>query len=197
MAAKQLSVKAQMTRSSLVVAAAIILREEGPQAVTYRNVAKKAGAASSAVGYYFDSIDEVLKEAAEFNMRAWAERAEKAADAAEAMAPEEARAQVVALLLRACLPEQFDVPAAHYAQLIMAAQSKVVTAVYRRGRVRLSEANARILARAGYPEVDPSIVSALVDGAAVAGISEGNPVREVARRVLTDAFDLLGASQSR
>jgi hypothetical protein len=40
-------------------------------------------------------------------------------------------------------------------------------------------------------------VSALVDGAAVAGISEGNPVREVARRVLTDAFDLLGASQSR
>lgn len=103
---------------------------------------------------------------------------------------------MVALLLRACLPEQFDVPAAHYEQLIMAAQSKVVTAVYRRGRVRLSEANARILARAGYPEVDPSIVSALVDGAAVAGISEGNPVREEARRVLTDAFDLLGASQS-
>jgi DNA-binding transcriptional regulator YbjK len=197
MAGKRLSTKAQMTRSSLVTAAALILREEGPAAVTYRNVAKKAGAASSAVGYYFDSIDEVLKEAAEFNMREWAERAEKAADVAEAMTPEMARDQVVGLLLRACLPEAFDVPAAHYEQLIMAAQSKVVTAVYRRGRVRLSEANARILKRAGFPEVDPSVVSALVDGAAVAGISEGNPVREEARRVLTDAFDLLRAAQAR
>jgi DNA-binding transcriptional regulator YbjK len=72
MAGKRLSTKAQMTRSSLVTAAALILREDGPAAVTYRNVAKKAGAASSAVGYYFDSIDEVLKEAAEFNMREWA-----------------------------------------------------------------------------------------------------------------------------
>lgn len=197
MAGKRLSTKAQMTRSSLVTAAALILREEGPAAVTYRNVAKKAGAASSAVGYYFDSIDELLKEAAEFNMREWAERAEKAADAAEAMMPEEARANVVSLLLRACLPESFDVPAAHYEQLIMAAQSKVVTAVYRRGRVRLSEANARILARAGFSELDPSLVSALVDGAAVAGISEGHAVRDEARRVLTDAFDLLRAAQSR
>lgn len=42
MAAKQLSVKAQMTRSSLVVAAAIILREEGPQAVTYRKCGQKS-----------------------------------------------------------------------------------------------------------------------------------------------------------
>ena len=57
------SLKAQITRTSLVLAAAALLREEGPKAVTYRKVAKWAGAASSSVGYYFDSVTELLHEA--------------------------------------------------------------------------------------------------------------------------------------
>ncbi len=89
MAGKHRTVKAQLTRSSLVVAAAIILREQGPSSVTYRHVAGKAGAASSSVGYYFDSIDDLLREAAEYNVRMWARRAEKAADAAEDLTREE------------------------------------------------------------------------------------------------------------
>ena len=43
--------KAQATRASLVMAAAELLREEGPAAVTYRGVSKRAGAAYSSVGY--------------------------------------------------------------------------------------------------------------------------------------------------
>ena len=57
------SLKAQITRASLVLAAAALLREEGPGAVTYRRVAKWANAASSSVGYYFDSVTELLQEA--------------------------------------------------------------------------------------------------------------------------------------
>ena len=54
------SIKARITRASLVVAAAAIMQEEGPSAVTYRSVAKRANTAASSTGYYFDSISDLL-----------------------------------------------------------------------------------------------------------------------------------------
>ena len=96
------SLKAQITRTSLVLAAAALLREQGPKAVTYRKVAKWAGAASSSVGYYFDSVTQLLHEAGRYNIQLWAERAEKAASAAEGLEPEECRRHVIDLLIRAC-----------------------------------------------------------------------------------------------
>lgn len=186
MAGKRQTLKAQMTCQSLIVAAAVILREQGPSSVTYRKVAEKAGAASSSVGYYFDSIDDLLREAADFNTRLWAQRAEKAAEAAEALSSEQAHEQVVRLLLQACLPEEFSVPAAHYEQLMTAGQSEVVTSVYRRGRIRINAAIARILDHAGIGMLNPHMVVAIVDGAAVVGISEGYPVRDSARDLLTE-----------
>jgi len=45
-APKPKSLKAQITRSSLIIAAAALLRERGPEAVTYRRVAEWVGAAS-------------------------------------------------------------------------------------------------------------------------------------------------------
>ena len=185
---KQQTMKAQLTRASLVVAAAAILREDGPSSVTYRWVAQKAGAASSSVGYYFESIDALLREAADFNMRLWSQRAEKAAQDAEALSAEECRKRLEELLLQACLPEDFTKPAAHYEQLMTASESSVVTAAYRRGRLRLDGAIERILEHAGYGGFNPRMVVALVDGAAVQGISEGYTVREVAKNLLTEAL---------
>ena len=131
------SLKAQITRTSLVLAAAALLREQGPKAVTYRKVAKWAGAASSSVGYYFDSVTQLLHEAGRYNIQLWAERAEKAASAAEGLEPEECRRHVIDLLIRACLPDESVVPSAHYGQLIAAAESDVVTEAYQKGRVSL------------------------------------------------------------
>lgn len=185
---KQQTMKAQLTRASLVVAAAAILREDGPSSVTYRRVAQKAGAASSSVGYYFESIDALLREAADFNMKLWSQRAEKAAQDAEALSAGECREYLEELLLQACLPEDFTKPAAHYEQLMTASESPVVTAAYRRGRLRLDDAIERILEHAGYGGFNPRMVVALVDGAAVQGISEGYTVREVARNLLTEAL---------
>lgn len=185
---KQQTMKAQLTRVSLIVAAAAILREDGPSSVTYRRVAQKAGAASSSVGYYFESIDALLREAADFNMRLWSQRAEKAAQDAEALSAGECREHLEELLLQACLPEDFTKPAAHYEQLMTASESLVVTAAYRRGRLRLDGAIERILEHAGYSEFNPRMVVALVDGAAVQGISEGYTVREVAKNFLTEAL---------
>lgn len=188
------SLKAQITRTSLVLAAAALLREQGPKAVTYRKVAKWAGAASSSVGYYFDSVTQLLHEAGRYNIQLWAERAEKAAMSAEAMEPAECRKQLVELLVRACLPDATVVPAAHYAQLIAAAESSVVTEAYQKGRVSLDAAIGRILKHAGVESISPRVVGVIVDGAAVEAISEGYEVRDfvtdILRTVLETCLDL-------
>ncbi|HIW75350.1 MAG TPA: TetR/AcrR family transcriptional regulator [Candidatus Gordonibacter avicola] len=183
------SLKAQITRASLVLAAAALLREQGPKAVTYRKVAKWAGAASSSVGYYFDSVTELLHEAGKHNIQLWAQRAEGAADAAEELSSEECRERVVELLLRACLPDDSVVPAAHYAQLIAAADSDVVTEAYRKGRRALDAAIERILTRADVP-MSPRMIGVIVDGAAVAAISEGYDVRDMARRLIEESIEV-------
>ncbi|MEG0505537.1 MAG: TetR family transcriptional regulator, partial [Raoultibacter sp.] len=179
------SLKAQITRASLVLAAAALLREEGPSAVTYRRVAKWAGAASSSVGYYFDSVTELLQEAGQHNIQMWAQRAERAALAAEQLSPTDCRKQCVDLLIKACLPEDSTVPSAHYAQLIAAADSDVVTQAYKKGRVALDAAIERILSRAEV-SMTPRLVVAIVDGAAVAAISEGYDVHEMATNLLAE-----------
>lgn len=160
---KPKSLKAQITRTSLVLAAAALLRERGPEAVTYRKVAEWAGAASSSVGYYFDSITELLYEAGCYNIELWIARAEKVAQAADAFSPEECRERVVDLLLEACLPDDTVSMPAHYAQLIASAEAPVVTEAYRKGREALDAAVNRILVRAGV-NLTPSVVVALVDG---------------------------------
>ena len=168
---KPKSLKAQITRTSLVLAAAALLRERGPEAVTYRKVAEWAGAASSSVGYYFDSVTELLYEAGCYNIELWIARAEKVAQAADALDPEECRERLVDLLL------------------IAASEAPVVTEAYRKGREALDAAVNRILVRAGV-SLTPSLVVALVDGGAVKAISEGYDVREIARMLLDSAVAL-------
>lgn len=183
------SLKAQITRTSLVLAAAALLREQGPKAVTYRKVAKWAGAASSSVGYYFDSASQLLYEAGRYNIQLWTERAEKAASAAEALDRDACRDQLPELLVQACLPDTSVVPSAHYAQLIAAAESDSVTEAYQNGRAALDAAVGRILTHADV-DLPPNLVGALVDGAAVAALSEGRDVREHALALLREAFEL-------
>lgn len=183
------SLKAQITRTSLVLAAAALLREQGPKAVTYRKVAKWAGAASSSVGYYFDSVTQLLHEAGRYNIQLWAERAEKVATAAEGMDPEECRKNVVDLLIRACLPDESTSLVAHYGQLISSAEFEAVVEAYRRGHVSLDAAVGRILAHAGV-NMSPRMVGIVVDGAAVVAISEGYDVREFASNLLREALDV-------
>ena len=178
---KPKSLKAQITRTSLVLAAAALLRERGPEAVTYRKVAEWAGAASS-------SVTELLYEAGCYNIELWIARAEKVAQAADAFSPEECRERVVDLLLEACLPDDTVSMPAHYAQLIASAEAPVVTEAYRKGREALDAAVNRILVRAGV-NLTPSVVVALVDGGAVKAISEGYDVREIARMLLETALD--------
>ena len=104
------SLKAQITRTSLVLAAAALLREQGPKAVTYRKVAQWAGAASSSVGYYFESTNQLLYEAGRYNIQLWAERAENSAATAESMDQADCRKHLVNLLISASLPDEVVLP---------------------------------------------------------------------------------------
>ncbi len=189
--------KAQATRASLVMAAAELLREEGPAAVTYRGVSKRAGAASSSVGYYFDSVNQLLGEAGRFNIQLWSERAELVAAQAQELDEGECRERATMLLIAACLPDDEATLPAHYAQLIAASDAPAVTDAYQTGHGELHDAVAAILKRAGLAGFPPSLVSMLVDGAAVAALSEGRNVHETAEAVLGQAIDLYERSQAR
>lgn len=181
------SLKAQITRTSLVLAAAALLREQGPKAVTYRKVAQWAGAASSSVGYYFESTNQLLYEAGRYNIQLWAERAENSATTAESMDQADCHKHLVNLLISASLPDDSVNPAAHYMQLLAASESEDVTEAYRNGRVQLDQAVGRILKHAGV-DMPSHIVGAVVDGAAVTAVSEGRDVRELAAELLKDVL---------
>ena len=155
-----------------------LLRERGPEAVTYRKVAEWAGAASSSVGYYFDSVTDLLYEAGCYNIELWIARAEKVAQVADGLEGEECRRRVVDLLLEACLPDDSVSMPAHYAQLIAASEAPVVTEAYRKGREALDAAVNCILVDAGVG-LTPSVVVAL----------EGYEVREIVRTLLESAIN--------
>lgn len=184
--AKPKSLKAQITRASLVLAAAALLRERGPEAVTYRKVAEWAGAASSSVGYYFNSVADLLYEAGCYNIDLWIARAERVAEVADGLDEAECRERVVDLLMDACLPDDSATLPAHYSQLIAAGEAEAVTEAYRKGREALDAAVNRILVRSGVA-LTPTVVVALVDGGAVKAISEGYDVRETVRSLLEAA----------
>lgn len=179
-------------RQDIIDAAAGLLREGGPAAVTHRAVASRAGCSLSATTYYFSGLEELLAEAGSLNIATWASRAERVATEVEADPPPSDIDSTVAVLLRACLPSSTALEN-HYLQLVAASQAPAVARAYREGRVRLDAAVQRILDVLRWP-VEATLVIAVVDGSAVAAISEGRDVRETARGLLVRA---LTAAESR
>lgn len=190
------SLRAEITQSTLITTAARLLREKGPEGVTYRSVGAAAGLSGSVTGYYFDSIAELLALAGEHNIVRWARRAEDAAAEAESLAPDECRQRVIELLMVACLPHDHSTLTSHYQQLLAAANSRDVTGAYRRGRERLDRAIAKILAGAGY-DLPTFVVASVIDGAVVAALSEGRDPAESVTRALEQTLHLCDAAGRR
>lgn len=171
------TLKAQLTKNSLILATASLLRTEGPASISYRKVAKLAGTASSSVGYHFESLDELLEEAARYNMHLWIKRARRIADIAEGQEKGINVGECAELLIRACLPDESESLSAHYLQLILASESKLVTTVYKNSRSELEDQVQRILDVAKI-EVTPRLVYAVIDGAAIACLSENRSLHK-------------------
>lgn len=168
--------RGEQRRTALVEAAAALVREAGPAAVSHRAVAARAGASLSATTYYFADLDELLAAAGSLLAAQWAEHAL----AAIATGPSSS-AQT---LVDAVLPPGDDQRLrAHYEHLVGAGRAPALAGAYAAGRADLDRAVAGL--DLPWP---PEVLVALVDGAAVAALSEGRPVREHARSVVALAL---------
>lgn len=175
--------RGQDRRQAIIDAAAEIIREEGPSAVSHRAVARRARCSLSATTYYFKGLDDLLYQAGLINIALWASRAERVADRVDALGTLPGPSGRVDLLLQATLPPEGPY-LGHYVQLISAGAVSPVEQAYHRGRRRLNTAVGRLLTRLGSA-MDPDLAIAIVDGAAVTALSEG-------RDVHATAADLLG-----
>ena len=175
-------------RQAIIEAAAAIIRESGPSAISHRSVAKRAGCSLSATTYYFDGLEDLLHQAGLVNIRLWASRAEDVADRVESFKGVPDVPQRVRFILQATLPAH-GAYFGHYLQLISASQASPVKHAYRQGRQRLNAALRRVLRQLDSP-LEPEMVIAIVDGAAVTALSEGWNVKSTATALLTDLISL-------
>ena len=175
-------------RQAIIDAAAAIIRESGPSAISHRSVAKRAGCSLSATTYYFDGLEDLLHQAGLVNIGMWASRAEQVADRVEAFKGVPNLSQRVRFILQATLPAHGSY-FGHYLQLISASQASPVKQAYRQGRQRLNVALRRVLRQLDSP-LEPEMVIAIVDGAAVTALSEGRNVKSTAAGLLTDLIFL-------
>ncbi len=170
-------------KQAIVEAAAALIREAGPSAVSHRSVARRAGCSLSATTYYFDGLDDLLHQAGLLNIGLWASRAERVADYVEALGEVPGSERRIELLLQATLPSHGRY-LGHYLQLIGAGKVEPVEQAYRQGRQRLNTAVGRVLQHLGSP-MEPEMVIAVVDGAAVTALSEGRDVKATATTLLS------------
>ncbi|MGY4645471.1 TetR/AcrR family transcriptional regulator [Cellulomonas sp. URHB0016] len=170
-------------RSALVVrATADLLLVGGPGAVSHRAVAARAGVPLAATTYYFERLDDLLREAALLLADESALHAERVAELA---GPDD---DLVAAVVDAVLPSGSDAAVrAVYEHLVSAGRSPVVAGAYAAGRTRLDTAVARLLLT-GRSTVPPALAIAVVDGAVVAALSEGRPVHDHARALLASVL---------
>lgn len=182
--------KGKDRRQQIIDAAAEMIRLHGPGSVSHRSVASKVGCSLSAMTYYFSGLDELLEAAGRVNIARWAKRIEDVAESLELGPPPSDRAAVIRVILSATLPAD-EALLGHYEHLIGAGSADPITRAYRTGRDRHSAAMARVLACCDV-DCDPELVMAVVDGAAVCGLSEGRDVRETTASLINDLLDRIG-----
>ncbi|HEY0216561.1 MAG TPA: hypothetical protein VGC57_09230 [Cellulomonas sp.] len=166
-------------RDQLARAAADLVREEGPAALSHRAVAQRARVPLSATTYYFSGLDDLAAAAGAGMVDAWVTHAEQVL----ARVRGGSEGDPAAVLVQAVLPPGDEVAVrAHYEQLLAAGRVPALAAALAAGRSRLDGVLTALLA-----EVAPSLtvaaplVLAVVDGAVVTAVSEGRAIRPTAQ----------------
>ncbi|UFU05814.1 TetR/AcrR family transcriptional regulator [Ruania halotolerans] len=177
--------KGERRRQAVLTAAVQVLLEQGPTALTHREVATRAGCSLSATTYYFASLSDLVTAAGTQIVARWAEQAERVADRLEAAAPQHTR---ISAAVEAVLPEP-DQVRGHYEHLAGAGRSEAVAAAYAAGRARVDAAVERITGPIG---LDAELVVAVIDGAAITALSEGQDPATLARDLLARTLVTVG-----
>lgn len=160
-------------RDSLINAATEIAGAEGFAAISHRSVAGRAGVPLGSTTYYFSSLDDLLGAVAGAMVDQCLARGADLIDAAPDGTYDADRA--AELLARAVLPGQdYSRVLCYYEQLLGSARHPAVASALGESRPRLERMVARALDKTGYAGVvSPSLVLAVVDGAALSALSEG------------------------
>lgn len=179
--------KGERRRAQIVRATAALALEQGPAAVTHRAVAARSGVSLSATTYYFAGLDDLLAEAGAAIVSAWAMKAERVAQRRAGILRGGEVDVLTDALLEALLPARAGQLRGHYEHLAGAGRAPALVRAYAEGRVRIDDAIASMLDAAGSAST-AALVVAIVDGAAIAALSEGRPVRDTARHLLREVL---------
>lgn len=164
--------KEQIMRASIVLTAADIMLKEGPAKVTCNRVAKVARIPQSQVLHYFDSIDWVLREAANCIADLMRKRSEEVVREAEKMRAEEIRGQIVDLLIKMCLPDDDSLLVCYYKQMLLVDEEKLLNEVFQKRRRNVNLLAEWLLRKSGS-DLDARMLIIQIDGAVLQAISEG------------------------
>lgn len=178
-------------REAILRAAIALVGEEGPDALTHRAVAERAGVALSATTYWFSSKDEIFREAVALAAAEEVERLERlvldlaprhVTPAGWARALSEALAADLAEPARSVAMFEFVLEASRQPEL----QEQVLR--WESAHLRLAEAGLRA-AGSDDPQTDAHLVVAAVTGLMLGQLTTPQPDFE--RKVLTPALERL------
>jgi DNA-binding transcriptional regulator YbjK len=179
-------------RKEAILRAAIdLVGEEGPDALTHRAVAERAGVALSATTYWFSSKEEIFREAVAMAAREEVERLERLV---LDLAPRHVTPAGWARALSAALAADLETPARSVAMyefvLEASRQPELREEVLRweAAHLRLAEAGLRA-AGSDDPETDARLVVAAVTGLLLAQLT--TPAPDFERKILHPALERL------
>jgi DNA-binding transcriptional regulator YbjK len=180
---KRTTDKGRARRGSIVEAAADLLTDGGPPAVTHRAVAARAGVPLGSTTYYFADRDELLAAAIERARATDVTRARAAAAVADEPDPDDpdpdlstgrpglARRLVDVVVGHGRLADP-DRVTAHYQRFLGAALTAAGHTAVRAWNRELRDAVAAALDRHGRAAMSADVVLALVDGCVLAWLVE-------------------------
>jgi DNA-binding transcriptional regulator YbjK len=179
-------------RDAILRAAIALVGEQGPDALTHRAVAERAGVALSATTYWFSSKEEIFREAVALAAGEEVERFERLVlDLAPRHVAPVDWAREVSAALAADVQSDPARPIALYEFLLEAARQPELreeVARWELAQLRLAEAGLRA-AGSDDPETDAHVVVATITGLILAQLT--TPRRDFERTILRPALERL------
>jgi DNA-binding transcriptional regulator YbjK len=186
------------TREAILHAAVELIGEQGPDALTHRAVAERAGVSLSATTYWFSSKDEIFRQAVALAAGDEVARLERLVlDLAPRELAPTAWARELSAVLAADVQRNPAQPVAMYEFVLEASRRpdlREEVARWETAHLRLAEAGLRAVGSAD-PETDAHIVVAVVSGLMLGLLANPSPAfeRDVMRPTLERLFTHLVA----
>lgn len=185
-------------RDAILRAAVELIGEQGPDALTHRAVAERAGVSLSATTYWFSSKEEIFREAVAFAASEEVDRLERLVlDLATRRLEPKAWARELSAALLSDATRDPAQPVAMLEFVLEASREPALrdeVSRWETAHLRLAEAGLRAVGSAD-PKTDAHIVVAVISGLMLGLLANPNPAfeREVVRPTLERLFEMLAA----